>query len=77
MTMSCSLRSFNSEQDEDEDGQGDRQKLIKGKPVHGKKRKTSQLVDEEKAETGSVCLKLKLMLQAIFYFGTPIIELVL
>ena len=53
--MLCSLRSFNSEQDEDEDAQGDRQKLIKGKLVHGKKRRASQLVHEEKAETGSVC----------------------
>ena len=59
MTMSCSLHSSNSEQDEDEDAQGDRQKLIKGKPVHGRKRKASQLVQEEKAETGSVCLKLQ------------------
>ena len=67
MTMSCSLHSFNSEQDEDEDVQGDQQKLIKGKSVHGKKRKASQLVQEEKAETGSVCLMLKLKLQAIIF----------
>ena len=50
--MFCSLHSSNSEQDEDEDTQDDRQKLIK---VHSKKTETSQLVQEEKAETGNVC----------------------
>ena len=50
--MFCSLRSSNSEQDEDT--QDDRQKLIKDKPVHSKKSETSQLVQEEKAETGNV-----------------------
>ena len=48
----CSLHSSNSEQDED--AQDDRQKLIKDEPVHSKKTETSQLVQEEKAETGNV-----------------------
>ena len=50
-----SLRSSNSEQDEDT--QDDQQSLIKDEPVHSKKPDKSQLVQEEKAETGSVCDK--------------------
>ena len=51
----CSLRSSNSEQDEDGVSQDDQQSLIKDETVHTKKTDQSQLVQEEKAETGSVC----------------------
>ena len=54
MTMICSLQSSNSEQDEDE-----LCSLVKDELEHSKKTKTSQLVQEEKAETGSVCGKFR------------------
>ena len=54
-----SLHSSNSEQDEGEVSQDDQQSLIKEETVHGKKTDKSQLVQEEKAETGSVCDKFR------------------
>ena len=53
MTKICSLRSSNSEQDEEDE----QRSLVKDELEHSKKAKTSQLVQEEKAETGSVCGK--------------------
>ena len=52
------LYSLTSEQDQEEDGtEDDQQSLIKGEQAHGKKTQTSQLVQEEKAETGNVRTK--------------------
>ena len=65
VVMFCSLHSSNSEQDED--GQDDRQKLIKDEPVHSKKTETSQLVQEEKAETGNVCDNIILRVESWVY----------
>ena len=50
------LYSLTSEQDHEENGTEDEQQsLIKGEQAHGKKTQTSQLVQEEKTETGNVC----------------------
>ena len=53
MTMICSLQSSNSEQDEEDKLHS----LVKDELEHSGKTKTSQLVQEEKAKTGSVCGK--------------------
>ena len=52
-----SLHSSTAEGDDDEGehDQDDQQNLIKKEQVHSKTAETSQLVQEEKAETGSVC----------------------
>ena len=48
------IYSLHSSTSEQEDEQDDQQKLIQHEQVHSKKTPTSQLVQEEKAETGSV-----------------------
>ena len=50
----CSLSSEHNEEEETED---DQQKLIKDEQLSTKQKEASQLVQEEKTETGSVCGK--------------------
>ena len=77
--MICSLQSSNSEQDEEDE----QRSLVKDELEHSGKTKTSQLVQEEKAETGSVCGKFqcakfsmtKAIVVAIFsWWSTPDIK---
>ena len=51
--MICSLQSSNSEQDEEDE----QRNLVNNELERSGKTRTSQLVQEEKAETGSVCSK--------------------
>ena len=61
ISLHSSTGEGDDEEEHDQDDQDDQQNLIKKEKVHSKRTESSQLVQEEKAETGSVCDKMQIV----------------